>query len=87
MEGDEMTPEVELLPSHTRWTGEQDVVLLKMFNAGCTVEEMGVVLKRNRRQIYNRLYNKELRLSDRPGNEPDYPEFDRIMNLRTGETL
>jgi hypothetical protein len=86
MEGDEMT-ETELLPSHTRWTGEQDVVLLKMFHADCTVFEMGRVLKRNRRQIYNRLYAKELRLSDRPGNEPDYPEFERIMNLRTGETV
>ena len=71
---------------YQRWTEKSTEVLRKMFDAGCTLEEMTEVLRRPQRAIRCKLQHLGLRLSERPCEtiEPDMEAFERVMKLRTG---
>jgi hypothetical protein len=74
----------EMSRAYKRWTEEVDSMLRAMFTAECSVQEMVSVLNRPKSQVYSRLYNLDLKLSERCI-EPNRAEFEQLIRLRTGK--
>ena len=71
--------------SYKRWTDEGDKMLREMFAAGCTIQEMAVVMNRPKHQKNSRLCGAlDLKLSERDV-EPNREAFEQLMRLRTGK--
>jgi hypothetical protein len=71
---------------YMKWSQESEDLLVRMYEAGCTISEMAEVIKRPVHHLRTRLNYLGLLLSER-GHEiqPDMDAFSRIMQLRQGE--